>query len=130
MTIPFWCLFAVILIPVPLAMLGGYYRGKTFGQADNKNPRAQVARLEGIGARTYAAQANAWEAAIVFTAAVLVSHLAGVSAESATPWTLAFVVFRILHAIFYIMDIDKARSGAFLAAIACMIALFVKAGSV
>ncbi len=130
MTIPFWCLFAVILMPVPLALLGGYYRGKAFGNVDNKNPRAQVAQLEGIGARTYAAQANAWEAAAVFTAAVLTSHLAGLSAESATPWALAFVAFRVLHAIFYIMDIDKARSGVFLGGIVCIIALFVKAGSV
>ena len=130
MTIPFWCILAVILMPILLAFLGGYYRGKAFGQADNKNPRAQVAQLEGVGARTYAAQANAWEAALLFTAAVLTSHLAGLSAEAATPWALAFVVFRVLHAIFYIRDIDMARSGVFVGSLVCVIALFVKAGSI
>ncbi len=130
MTIPFWCILAVILMPIPLAFLGGYYRGKAFGQADNKNPRAQVAQLEGVGARTYAAQANAWEAALLFTAAVLTSHLAGLSAAAATPWALAFVVFRVLHAIFYIRDIDMARSGVFVGSLVCVIALFVKAGSI
>ncbi len=130
MTIPFWCILAVILMPILLAFLGGYYRGKAFGQADNKNPRAQVAQLEGVGARTYAAQANAWEAALLFTAAVLTSHLAGLSAAAATPWALAFVVFRVLHAIFYIRDIDMARSGVFVGSLVCVIALFVKAGSI
>lgn len=130
MTVPFWCLLAVILMPIVLSFVGGYHRGKAFGKPDNKNPRAQIAQLEGAGARTYAAQANAWEAALLFTAAVLTSALAGLSAEAAAPWALAFVVFRVLHAIFYIRDLDKARSGAFLGGLACVIALFVKAGSV
>ncbi len=128
MTIPFWCILAVILMPIVLSFVGAYFRGKAFGKADNKNPRAQVAQLEGAGARTYAAQANAWEAALLFTAAVLTSHLAGLSAEAATPWALAFVGLRVLHAIFYITDIDMARSGAFLGGLVCVIALFVKAG--
>jgi uncharacterized MAPEG superfamily protein len=38
------------------------------------------------------------------------------------------VGLRVLHAIFYITDIDMARSGAFLGGLACVIALFVKAG--
>ena len=61
---------------------------------------------------------------------MLTSHLAGLSAEAATPWALAFVIFRILHAIFYIKDIDLARSGAFMGGLVCVIALFVKAGSI
>jgi uncharacterized MAPEG superfamily protein len=127
MTTPFWCVLVVLLLPLPLAFAGGYYRGKAFGTADNKNPRAQAAKLEGPGARAYAAQANAWEAAILFPAAVLTTHLAGLSAEAAAPWTIAFVGFRILHGIFYIQDIDKARSLAFMGGMVCIVALFVKA---
>ena len=41
MTTPFWCVLAVILLPILLAFSGGYFRGKAFGTADNKNPRAQ-----------------------------------------------------------------------------------------
>ncbi|MHA7839306.1 MAG: MAPEG family protein, partial [bacterium] len=110
MTTPFWCLFVVVLLPYVLAGVGGYFRGKEFGDADNKNPRAQAARLEGTGARTYAAQANAWEATAVFTAAVFTAHLAGVPEASAAPWTIAFVVARVLHPTFYILDQDKLRS--------------------
>ncbi len=127
MTTPFWCIAAVLLLPLLLAFTGGYYRGKAFGTADNKNPRAQAAKLEGPGARAYAAQANAWEAAILFSAAVLTTHAAGLPADAAAPWTIAFVVFRVLHGVFYIQDIDKARSLAFLGGVVCIVALFVKA---
>ena len=127
MTTPFWCLLVVVFIPYVLAGVGGYFRGKEFGDADNKDPRAQAAKLEGTGRRAYAAQANAWEATAVFTAAVVTAHLAGVSPESAAAWTIAFVAARVLHAIFYIMDQDKLRSGSFMVGLVCVIALFVKA---
>ena len=44
----------------------------------------------------------------MFAPAVLIAHAAGVEPGSAAPWTIAFVVFRLLHALFYISDIDKA----------------------
>jgi uncharacterized MAPEG superfamily protein len=127
MTIPFWCLIAVIFIPLVLGAVGGGYRGKAFGAADNKDPRAQAAKLEGAGARAYAAQENAWEAAIMFTVAVITTHLAGLSASEAAPFTIAFVVLRIIPAVTYIKDIDKVRSGSFILGLVCMITLFVKA---
>jgi uncharacterized MAPEG superfamily protein len=127
MTIPFWCLVVVIFIPFVLAGVGGKFRGDAFGSADNKNPRTQAAQLEGIGARAYAAQANAWEAATMFTVAVLTTHLAGLPAAEAAPWTIGFVLLRITHAVTYLMDLDKIRSGSFLLGLICMITLFVKA---
>ena len=51
MTIPFWCLFAGCIIPFLLSASSGYFRVQQFGSADNKNPRAQQAALEGTGAR-------------------------------------------------------------------------------
>ncbi len=130
MTIPLWCLVIVMFMPVPLSVVGAYFRGKAFGSADNKNPRGQAAKLEGPGARAYAAQQNAWEATAVFTVTIVVTHLAGVSAEVAAPWAIAFVAFRALHPIFYLADIDKARSLAYMGSIVCVVALLVKAGSV
>jgi len=127
MTTPFWCLLVVVFLPFVLAMVGGYYRGQQSGGGDNKNPRVQAARLEGAGARAYAAQANAWEALAMFTAAVMVAHLTGVPPAEAAPWAIGFVVARLLHPIFYIIDQDKLRSGSFMLGLVCIIALFVKA---
>lgn len=127
MTTPLWCLTIVVFIPIILAFIGSYFKTQQFGTLDNKNPREQAVELSGAGSRANAAQSNAWEALAMFTVAVLVSHLAGVPAEEAAPWTIAFVVARLLHAIFYISDLDKARSVSFLAGIVCIVTLFVKA---
>ncbi len=127
MTTPFWCLLVTCLIPFFIAPIGGYFRGKQFGTMDNKNPRIQAAGLTGAGARAQAAQANAWEALPVFTAAVLVAHIANADAGSSATAALVFVAARVGHAGFYLADIDKARSGIFLVGLGCCIWLFVLA---
>jgi len=130
MTTPLWCLVFIVFLPILLSFVGGYFRAKAFGKADNKHPRAQAAQLEGPGARAYAAQANAWEAATMFSATVLIAHVVGVPAATAAPWTLAYVGFRILHPIFYIANIDIVRSLAFVGGQVCIIVLLVKAAYV
>jgi len=127
MTIPFWCLFVAVLMPIILSWVGGYYRHRQLGSVDNKHPRQQAAQLEGAGARAYAAQQNAWEAAIVFVPAVLVAHLAGADGQQATLAALLFIAARVLHAVFYIANLDALRSLSFLVGLGASIWLFVQA---
>lgn len=129
MTVPFVCLLIVLLIPYTLSTLGGYLRVKQFGTLDNKNPRRQAAELEGVGARAWAAQANAWEAVPVFTAAVLVAHVSGADPGRSATAAIAFVVFRVLHAIFYLANLDVLRSLVFLGGLGSAIWLFVMGAS-
>ena len=129
MTTPFWCLFAACLIPYVLSGVGGYFRQRQFGSMDNKSPRLQIAKLEGIGARAAAAQSNAWEALPVFGAAVVVAHLAGADAGSSATAAMLFIAARIAHPIFYLADIAPGRSAAFLVAAGSCIWLFVQAAS-
>ena len=124
MTTPFWCLFIGCLIPYLLAPVAGYYKVQKFDSLDNKNPRAQTAALEGAGARASAAQSNAWEALAVFAAAVLVNHANGGDPGTSATLALVWVAARILHGVFYITDIDKARSGVFVVALGCAVGLF------
>ncbi|CAA0079150.1 Uncharacterised protein [Zhongshania aliphaticivorans] len=127
MTVAFWCVFIACLLPILTAGVGGYYRGKQFGKADNKHPRAQYAQLEGAGARAYAAQQNAWEALPVFTAAVLIAHLAGVDAAKSAIAAEVFIVARVLYPIFYITNKDALRSLMFMVGFGACISLFVMA---
>ena len=130
MTTPLWCLAIVAVLPYPLAFLGGYFRTQQFGQADNKHPRLQQARLEGAGSRALAAQQNAWEALGLFTAVQVVLHLASPeAAKSATAanLSLVFLATRILHPILYIANIDLARSAVFTVGMICNIWLLVLA---
>ena len=129
MTTPFWCLLVAVLLPFVLAGLGGYFRSRQFGSVDNKMPRQQSSALEGAGARAVAAQQNAWEALAVFTAAVVVAHLAGADAGASATASLVFVAARILHPIFYVANLDALRSLSFVVGIGACIALFVLAAS-
>jgi len=127
MTTPFWCLFATVLFPYFLAPVSGYFRTQQFGTLDNKNPRQQQTESIGAGARAVAAQANAWEALPVFASAVIVNHLANADAGTAAMLSMVFVAMRVLHAIFYITDVDKMRSLVFLVGLGCCVGLFISA---
>ncbi len=128
MTVPFVCLLIVVLLPYSLAPLGGYFKVKQFGTLDNKYPRIQGAQLEGIGARAWAAQANAWEAVPVFASAVLVAHLSGADPDRSATAAILFVALRVVHAAFYLANLDVLRSITFLGAMGSAIWLFVLAG--
>jgi len=128
MTTPLWCLLIVAVLPYPLAFLGGYFKTKQFGKIDNKQPRQQTALLEGAGARVAAAQANAWEALGLFTAAMVVLHLANPEAArgaSAANLSLGFLATRIAHPILYIANQDILRSLVFMVGMGCVIGIFV-----
>jgi len=129
-TTPLWCLVIVAFLPYPLSFLGGYFRARQFGRVDNKHPRQQQALLEGPGARVLGAQANAWEALGVFTAAVVVLHLANPDAarsSTAANVSIAFVAARIVHAICYVANLDILRSLVFFVGIVCAVWLIVLA---
>jgi uncharacterized MAPEG superfamily protein len=126
-TTPLWCLVIVALLPYVLSFTGGYFRMRQLGSVDNKHPRQQVAQLEGVGARAYAAQANAWEALGFFTAAVAVLHLANpevARGATAANLSLGFLATRVLHPIFYLANLDLLRSLAFVVGLGCVIGLF------
>jgi|TARA_Y100000310_G_scaffold297634_2_gene330810 uncharacterized MAPEG superfamily protein len=124
MTTPFWCLLIVVALPLLLAFVGDYFRFKQFEKFDNNHPRAQVLGLEGAGARSYAAQDNAWEAVAMFVPAVLVAHLTGVAAETAALAAMIFVGARVAHAILYIANIAALRSLSFVVGLGCCLWLF------
>jgi uncharacterized MAPEG superfamily protein len=126
-TTPLWCLCVVALLPYLLSTLGGYFRMQQFGTLDNKHPRQQAARLEGIGARVQAAQQNAWEALPFFASAVVVAHLAGADPAASAGASLLFLATRVLHPILYAANLDILRSLVFLVGLGSGVWLFALA---
>lgn len=124
MTTPFWCVLVAIGIPYVLSAAGGYFRTRQFGSLDNNHPRAQAAALEGVGARAYAAQQNAWEALPVFGLSVVIASLAGADPASSSLASLVFVAARVLHAVFYLADLAPLRSLSFIVGLGCCVWLF------
>ena len=124
MTIPFWCLLVVVLVPFVLAGLAGYFKLNQLGRLDNNHPRQQAAELAGPGARAWAAQQNAWEALAVFAPAVIVAHLAGADPRLSAMAAEGFVACRVLHAVFYVADLAALRSLIFMCGFGCCLWLF------
>ena len=110
-----------------LAMLGGYCRYKQFGNVANHYPRAQQAHMTGLGARVLAAQHNAWESLILFSAMSLLAYASGLNlADFSYPAGL-FLLSRLFHPLFYILDMDTYRSLVFLIGFFSAVYIGVKA---
>lgn len=127
MSTPFLCLFILAMIPMSLSFLGGYFRQKQLGHVDNKHPRKQYAEMDGPGARTFAAQQNAWEALILFTAALFVATTSGADADKVAVASVVYVVARVLHAVSYIANKDILRSLVYVVGFVDVIYLFFAA---
>ncbi|GAB3377249.1 MAPEG family protein [Spongiibacter taiwanensis] len=127
MTIAFWCVFVACLLPVMTAWVSGWFRHRQFGGIDNRHPRQQCARLEGPGARSVAAQQNAWEALAVFTAAVLVADAVGVAQHKMDIAALVFIAARVVYPVFYIADLHVLRSLTFMVGFFASLSLFIMA---
>lgn len=118
MTMAFWCVFVAALLPyVP------------FGLASSKlnpnAPRLGVAALEGVAARAYGAHLNGFEAFPFFAAAVIVSHIVE-GANATVGWlALAFILARLAHMAFYLMDRQPLRSASFFVGMALTVVIFV-----
>ncbi len=116
MTTGLYCLFIAVLLPYLIAGSSAYFRIKQFGVVNNQNPRQQAAALEGAGARIVAAQANAWEALLVFASALFIANVSGVDASVVTTASIIFIVGRVLHPICYVANLATLRSISFVVA--------------
>ena len=95
----------IVLTKVPVAMAMAEDNGY-----DNRNPRAQQARLTAFGARALAAHQNMIEAFPVFAAGVLLALWAEADAFWTTALALAFVAARVVYTILYLGDFPVLRS--------------------
>lgn len=125
MTPPFICValaFALVIVshwPVIFAKWKGGY--------DNKNPRDQADKLEGWGARAWAAEQNAIENFAPFAAAVIIAHLSGADAQRSALLAYVFVGARALHLATYIADLDYLRTTLWFMGMLATAGLFVLA---
>lgn len=110
----FKVLFVVSLFPITLAVLGGYLRYRQFGRFDNHYPRLQQAQMTGIGARVLGAQKNAWEALIFYAVMCLLVFAATADPAEFSYAAGLFLLSRIAHPVFYILDMHSYRSLVFM----------------
>lgn len=120
MTIPYLCILIAALLPyiwVSIAKAGG-------DKYDNRDPRAWLARQgDARSHRANAAQLNGFETFPAFAAAVLMAQFANVDHQTITWLAIAFVVFRILHGLFYVGNRHQMRSLSWFLGFFCVLAL-------
>ena len=122
MTIAFWCVLVVLLLPYVFAVLA---RAGTPKERYVRDPRGFNEGLTGWHRRAHLAQLNSFEAFPAFAAAVVIAHLAGTSQARLDATSVVFVVFRTLHGAFYLADKAALRSASWQAGMLCLVALFV-----
>ncbi len=118
MTVAFWCVFVAGLLPyVP------------FGFASSKLnphvPRLGAAALEGLSARAYGAHLNSFEAFPFFAAAVIVSRIVEGPSPTVAWLAVAFILVRLAHMAFYLMDRQPLRTASFFIGLAVTAVIFI-----
>jgi uncharacterized MAPEG superfamily protein len=96
---------------------------------DNHNPREWLAKQTGYRARANAAQANCFEAFPMYAVGVLLAMLSDIEADQLEMWAGLFIAARVAYVAFYVMDIDKLRSLAWLVGVVSTVALYVLSAS-
>lgn len=123
MSTAYWCVLIAAVLPYVWVAVTKGRPGY-----NNRNPRAWVARSDNyLVQRANAAHLNAFENFAPFAAGVVMAQLAGVEAQLVNQLAIAFVVFRVLHGLFYVADKPPLRSLSWLGGFACAVALIVLA---
>ena len=125
MTVPFWCILGATVLVYLSKMPAAVAMARLPGGYDNRNPRDQMAMVEGFGKRGAAAHANGFEGLIVFSAAVFVAHLGQGDARHAAWLALGYVVSRIAYVALYLANLDRARSTLWMLGMMCSLGLFL-----
>ncbi|MCW5659759.1 MAG: MAPEG family protein [Burkholderiaceae bacterium] len=124
MPIAYWCILVCVLAPYFLSVAARSEAARSRYVGD---PRAYSEGLSGWRRRAHLAHLNAFEATPAILAGVFVAELAGAPRLHVDLLAVAFVVFRLLHALLYIADKPMLRSHAWRMGILCVIALFADA---
>lgn len=128
MNFAYWMILAAALLPYA-ATYYFKFAGGGISSYDNSAPRAAVESLPPARRRAYWAQLNGFEAFAPFAAAVIVAHLASVPQHWIDALAAIFVALRVIYTLLYIHDKPTARSLTWLAALSCVVALFVAAAT-
>lgn len=99
---------AAMLIYLPFVLVA--YARASLGYEALSNPRTVFDKLPTYAQRATSAHQNSFEAFMVFSAAALMAYVTDVTSPVAVVAAIAFVVARLLHSVFYILNIPILRS--------------------
>jgi len=127
MTLAHACILIACLLPIACAGVAkwrGFGKRRREGGYDNHDPRAWLAKQQGLQARANAAQQNSFEALPLIIAGVLIAEHAGAAQSTVDALALAFLACRLAYIGAYLADKANLRSILWLGGLACGAALF------
>ena len=125
MTLPLWCVFfSAVLVFLARLPVGKAMKADSGGY-DNHHPRAQQARLTGLGARALAAHQNSLEAFPLFAVGVLIATVTQSQGVVVNLLAVGFVVSRVLFIFFYCADKPSPRSLCWVVGLLCSLLLML-----
>ncbi|MHA6493355.1 MAPEG family protein [Pseudomonas borbori] len=125
MSIPFWCVFIAALLIYLAKIPAAKAMSSEAGGYDNHHPRAQQAKLTGMGARAHAAHLNSIEIFPLFAAGVLMAHTTEMFGWWIDFLAVLFIVMRVLYVLFYLKDMHWQRSLVWIVSLACCLLLML-----
>lgn len=124
MTIAYWCVLAAILLPYVTIGVA-----KWSADYDNAAPRDWLANRTGAAKRALHAHLNHFESLPGFAAAVVIAHLAGAAQAWVDGLAILYIALRIAYTAAYVGDRPTLRTVLWIAALGCVIGLFVAAAA-
>ncbi|MFC6052942.1 hypothetical protein A6M14_06465 [Acinetobacter sp. Ac_877] len=92
---------------------------------DNQNPRDFLAHTTGLAVRANAVQQNSYETLPLFIAAVLLAEYMVVPQVVVMTFGIAYIVFRILYGICYLINWATLRSIFWVLSLLCSVSLLL-----
>ena len=123
LTIAYWCVLVAIILPI--IWIGFAKAGtKNYIQNHNSAPRKLLNSLEGYRQRAVWAQNNAFEALPGFAAGTIIAHLMQAPQFDINLTAIVFIIARLTHGIFYLIDWPSWRSVSWIVGFGATINMF------
>jgi uncharacterized MAPEG superfamily protein len=122
--IPYLSLMAALILAYWPRSIAAREMARLPGGYDNRDPRNQQTRLEGLGRRAISAHLNGLEAFPMFGIAVLAAMQRSVDIRLVAALCLLFLAARFTFVLAYVNDRASLRSAMFLVGLLSCAALF------
>jgi uncharacterized MAPEG superfamily protein len=125
-TVAHWCVLAAALMPIVCAAIakrGGFGKRASEGGFDNNEPRAWLAKQQGVAARANAAQMNSFEALPLFIGAVALAMVSQAPQGRVDALAAAFIACRVVYVVLYLADKASVRTVVWTLGVAVNVAL-------
>lgn len=121
MAISYWCVFVAAILPYVWTLS---YRWPGYTRQKNLAPRDYQQTLVGWRRRAHWAHLNGLETFPTFAAVVIIAHQLAGPQPTVDTLSIAYVLFRVAHGVFYVLDIGLARTFSFFMGQFCVIGIF------